>query len=72
MLADGLHRDPPPLYGVTLLAVGAHLATVNVGVAIRTAQADVAEDQAVVALTTADTQVHAAKGIRSLVVIEIR
>jgi len=70
VLIDLLDRNVPSLDGVALLAIGAHLALVNVGVAIGALLADVREDRLGVALNAAHAFVHATQGILGCVVIE--
>ena len=71
VLVDLLNRNIPALYGVALLAVGAHLPLVNVRVAVRALGAHVREDQLGVALRTAQALMHAAQGILRGVVIKL-
>lgn len=66
-LLDG---NVPALNGVALGAVRAHLALVNIGVAILTVFPDVGEDRLDVALHALDFFVHPTQGIFGLVVIE--
>jgi len=72
VLVDLLHRDVPSLDVVALLAVGAHLALVNVRVAIGALLADVGEHHLDMALRAVHTLVHAAQRIFRGVVIELR
>jgi len=65
-------RDLPSPDGVTLFAICAQLATVNVSMAILAALAYVGENHLHVTLSTGDRGVHAAKRIASLIVIEFR
>jgi hypothetical protein len=67
-----LHRNVPSLDGMALLAIRAHLAPVNVGVAIRALFADVRKDRFGVALNAAHAFVHATQRILGCVVIEFR
>jgi hypothetical protein len=66
-LLDG---DVPALHGMALSAVRAHLAAVNIGVAIGAILGDVGEDGLYVTLNAVRLFVQAAQGIFSLVVIE--
>lgn len=61
----------PALDGVTLGAVGAHLAAMNVGVAVGAIFADVGENRLDVALRAWDFFVHAAQRVFRLVVIKL-
>ncbi len=72
VLVDLLNRDIPAFYRVALLAIGAHLPLVDVGVAVRALGSHVREDQLGVALRTTDSLVHSAQGVSSCVVIEFR
>lgn len=72
VLIDLLHRNVPSLDGMALLAIRAHLALVNVGVAIRALLADVRKDRLGVALHAAHAFVHATQRILGCVVIEFR
>lgn len=72
VLIDLLHRNIPSSDVVALLAIGTHLALVNVGVAVGALLADVGEDRLGVALNTAHAFVHAAQRILGGVVIEFR
>ncbi len=60
MQAHRLQRNAPSLYGVALLAISAHLAAMDVGVAVGTLLADVAEDHVRVALRASELFVHTA------------
>ncbi len=71
MLPHRLEKDAPALYRVTLLAVRAHLATVNVGVTVRAVRARIGEHHLGVALGASHILVQAAQGIAGLVVIEL-
>lgn len=57
VLLNGGERDPPPFHRVTLIAGRSKLPTVNIGVAIRAACTDVAEDQAGMTLHAAQVGV---------------
>lgn len=72
MLLHGLERDLPALHGVALLALRAKLTAVNVGVAVRALGADVGEDQAGMTQAALHSFVHAAQGIASLAMVELR
>lgn len=65
-----LYRSIPPLHGVTLCAVRAHLAAVKISVTIGAIPADVGEDRLDVALCAVHFFVHAPQGIAGLVVVE--
>ena len=67
-----LNGDIPSLDSVTLGAVGAHLAAVNIGVTIGAILAHVGEDGLDVALDALHFFVHATQGVIGLVVIELR
>ena len=67
-----LNGNIPTLYGVTLCAVGTHLAAMNVGVAIGAILSDIGEDRLDVARDALHVFVHATQGIVGLVVIEFR
>jgi hypothetical protein len=70
VLIDLLNGYMPAFHGVALLAIGAHLAFVNVGVTVRTLRADIREDGLGVALRATHAFVHAAQRIFGGVVIE--
>ena len=70
MLLNLLHRHLPSLHRMALLAVRAHLALVNVGVAVCAFTSHVGEHRIGVALGTAHTPVHAPQWIARLIVIE--
>ena len=72
MLLHLLYGDLPSLDGVTLLAVGAQLAAVDVGVAVSAPGAHVREYGLGVALLAVDAFVHATQGKFRAVVIEFR
>lgn len=67
-----LNRYRPPPHRVALLAVGAELSLVNVGVAILAALPHIREYGLDVALSASHRLMHAAKRIASLIVIELR
>ncbi len=71
VILDLLIDRMPTLHGVTLGAIGAHLAAVNIGVAIRAILADICKDRLDVALGARNFLVHAAQRIFRLVVIEL-
>lgn len=70
VIPDLLDRDVPTLNSVALRAVGAHLALVNVSVAILAVFSYVGEDRLDVALRAAHLFVHAAERVFGFVVIE--
>lgn len=72
VLIDLLDRNVPPLDRVALLAIGAHLALVNVGVTVRAVDAHIRENRLSVALRATYALMHAAQGILGGVVIEFR
>ena len=72
VLIDLLHRDVPSSDVVALLAIRAHLALVNVGVAVGALLADIGKDRLGVALNAAHAFVHAAQRVLGGVVIEFR
>ncbi|MGZ4815676.1 MAG: hypothetical protein ACXVZV_09720, partial [Terriglobales bacterium] len=59
VLADGLDGNAPSLDRVALLAVGTHLAPVDIRVAIGALRAHVAEHKTVMTLPTGNIGVHA-------------
>ena len=61
----------PATNSMALRAVRTELATVNVGMTVSAALADVSEDRIDVALRTANLFVHPAKRIGGLIVIEL-
>jgi hypothetical protein len=68
--ADRLHLHVPSEHGVTLLAVGAELSSMNVSVAIRALRSYIAEYRFGVAVDTSHLRMHAAQGVTRLVVIK--
>ena len=70
MILDRLHRYIPAQRSVALGAVGAHLAAVNIRVAVRAIFAYLGEDGLRVAFRAAHFFMHAAKGVARGVVIE--
>ena len=72
VLLDRLSRNIPSRDGVALGAIGAELAAMDIGVAVRAVLADVREDRPEVALRAVEFFVHAAKGITRGVVAEFR
>ncbi len=70
MVLDGLQRNLPPLHRMALRAIGAKLAAVNIGMAVRTLRADVLEHHAGVALRAGYILMHPAQRISGKVVIE--
>ena len=67
-----LHRDIPSLHGVALGAIRAHLAAMNIGMAIGAVLADIREYRLNVARDAFHFFVHPAQGIAGFVVIEFR
>jgi hypothetical protein len=72
VLIDLLDGNIPALHSVALLAVGAHLALVDIRVAIRALRADISKDRLGVALRARHAFMHAAQGILRRVVIKFR
>ena len=72
VFADSLQHEIPALHGMTLLAIGTHLTAVDVGVAVGAGCAGIGKHWFGVALGAGDAHVHAAQGISSGVVIELR
>ena len=66
------NRDRPSADGVALLAIGAQLTLVNIGVAVLAALTNVGEDHFDVTLGAGDGRVHAAQRIARLVMVELR
>lgn len=62
----------PTLYRVAAFAIGAKLATMNVGMAFSALSADLFENKIRVALAAAHLRVHSAQRVSSLIVIELR
>lgn len=71
VIADGLHCHIPSLDRMTTLAVGAHLAAMDIRMAIGTMLANIFKDEAGVALCTRNLLVHAAERVSRHVVIEL-
>ena len=71
MLADRLHRHSPPHHAVTVSALRAHLAAVDIGMAISALFAGIREYRFRVALRARDALVHPAQRIARRVVIEL-
>lgn len=67
-----LQGHVPPDHAVTLLAIRAELAAMNIGVAVRTLRAYVTEYRLGVALHAIDLRMHAPQGIAGRVVVEFR
>ena len=67
-----LQRHIPADHAVALLATGAKLPAMNIGVTVRAPRAYVAEYQLGMALGAIHLGVHAAQGIAGLVVVEFR
>jgi len=72
VLVDLLHRNLPAADGVTGLAVGTHLALVNVGVAVGALVADIGENHFGVASGASYALMHAAQGEFRQIVVELR
>jgi len=72
MILNGLYRDVPAVHGVALLAVGAKLPPVNVGVAVRAFGTHVREHQLGVALNALNFFMHPAQRIAGFVVVKFR
>jgi len=72
VILNGLDGNLPALDRVAALALGAELAAVNIGVAIRASLADILEDKAGVTLRAVNFRVHPTQRISSGVVVELR
>jgi hypothetical protein len=72
VLLNLLYCDLPSLYGMTLLAIGAKLATVNIRVAVRALGPDIRENGFGVALLAGDAFMHAAQGKFCAIMIKLR
>ena len=72
VLLDLLDGNLPALDAVTLLAIGAELALVNVGVTVGALGRNVGKYRLGVALSASDFLVHATKRVTGLVVVELR
>src|SRR5581483_12826 len=72
VILNVFYSDVPALHRVALFATRAHLAAVNVSMAVRASCADIGEDGFGVALGARNALVHAAQRITCLVVIEFR
>lgn len=72
VLAHALQNNIPALYGMTLLAIGTHLATMNVGVAVSAVGTGIGEHRLGVALVAGDARMHSAQRISGRIVIELR
>lgn len=70
MVLDRLHVHLPALHRVAALAVGTHLAAMEVSVTVGALHPDVRKHQAGMALPAAHVHVHAAQRILCFVVIE--
>ncbi len=70
MLLNLLRLRLPASNGMTLVARGAKLTLVNVGVAVRALGADVRKNKTGVALHAGDLLVHSAERVTRLVVVE--
>jgi hypothetical protein len=71
VILELLDGDVPALDGVTLSAVGAHLAIVNVGVAILAVLPDIRENRFDVTLRALHVFVHAAEGVFGFAMIKL-
>lgn len=72
VIANLLQRNLPALHRVATFTIGAKLPTMDVGMAICTAAADLLKDQAHVAFGAGDFRVHPAQWVARLIVIELR
>ena len=72
VLIDLLDGNVPATHRMTLLAIGAHLPLVNIGMALGALRPHIREDRLRVALRAGDTRVHATQWILCRVVIELR
>jgi hypothetical protein len=70
VVLDGLDRDVPTFHGVALLAIGAHLPFVNIGVTIGAPRTHIRKDRLCVTPGAGHILVHAPQRIFGLVVIE--
>ncbi len=70
VILHALHRDTPPAYGVTLLAVVSELLEVNVGVAVGALFPDISKNQLGVTLLTIHADMIAAQRKSGFLVIE--
>ena len=66
-----LNGDIPAFNGVTLRAIGTHLAAMNIGVAIGAIFADIAEYRLAMALRAFHVFVHSAERVAGFVVVEL-
>ena len=71
MLLDVLHRHPPALHVVTLLAVGAHVAAMNIGVAVGAFCAGVTEYEIGMAFAAGHALMHAAQRKPGLAMVKL-
>ena len=71
MLLHVLDRDLPPSDSVALLAIGAQLALVNIGMAILATLSNVRKNHLHVTPGAGHGSVHAAQGITRLIVVEL-
>lgn len=71
VLVDLLNGNVPPANAVALLAVGTHLALMNVGVAIGALSTDVGKHHLGMALGASHTLVHSAQRVLGGVVIKL-
>ena len=68
--ADGLQGHIPADHAVALLAIGAELTAVNIGVTVGTVRAYVAEYRLGMALDAVNLRMHASQGIARRIVVE--
>lgn len=68
--ADGLQGHIPADHAVALLAIGAELASMNIGVTVGTVRAYVVEYRLGMALDAVDLRMHALQGIARRIVVE--
>jgi hypothetical protein len=69
---DVFDRNLPSPHRVTLLAIGAQLTPVNIGMAVLAVLTDVAENHLLVTSRAGHRSMHSAQRITSLIVIEFR
>jgi hypothetical protein len=72
VVPNRLYGNVPAANRMALLAVGAELPPVNVGVAVRASRTDVREHQLGMALHALDLLVHPAEGITGFIVAKFR
>ena len=68
--ADGLQGHIPADHAVALLAIGAELTAVNIGVTVGTVRAYVAEYRLRMALDAVNLRMHASQGVARRIVVE--